>query len=164
MRGLVPERKGSTGLDHPPQVHHADLVGDVPDDREVVRDEQQSEPEVARQAAEQVRELRLRRGIEGGERLVEHDHGRVGRERLAQSRRAGAGRLRTRAESGRPRSATGRPRSSTSRTRGSRASRSAEAVGDLAADRAARIQRGVGILENHLQPHERGRAPAASAV
>ena len=37
--------------------------------------------ELAREVDEQVRELRLRRGVERRERLVEHDHRRVGRER-----------------------------------------------------------------------------------
>ena len=47
------------------------------DDREVVRDQQQPQIEVARELNEEVRQLRLRRGVERGERLVQDDHGRL---------------------------------------------------------------------------------------
>ena len=64
-----------------PEVHHRDDVGDVADDREVVRDQEQAEREPARQVDEEVRDLRLRRRVERGERLVEHEHGGICRER-----------------------------------------------------------------------------------
>ena len=68
-------------LDHHAEVHHGDHVGDVPHDREVVRDEQQAQREPAREIDEQVRELRLRGRVERRERLVEDEHRRVGGER-----------------------------------------------------------------------------------
>ena len=68
-------------LDHPSEVHHRHVVGDVADDREVVRDQEQPDVELAREALEEVRELRLRRRVERRERLVEDDHRRIGGER-----------------------------------------------------------------------------------
>ena len=75
---LLPEPAGRPGLDHAAEVHDRDGVGDVADDRQVVRDEEQPQAELAREADEQVRELRLGGGVERRERLVEHEHGRVG--------------------------------------------------------------------------------------
>jgi hypothetical protein len=49
----------------------------VAHDREVVRDQQQAEREPAREVDEQVRHLGLRGRIEGCERLIEDEHGRI---------------------------------------------------------------------------------------
>ena len=68
-------------LDDLAEVHHGDAVGDVADDREVVRDEDVRQPEVALQRLEQVHDLRLDRDVERGHRLVEDDQLRVERER-----------------------------------------------------------------------------------
>ena len=76
-----PERPGRRGLDDLAEVHDRDGVGDVADDREVVRDEQQAELELAREPGQEVRDLRLRGGIERGQGLVEDDHRRDRRER-----------------------------------------------------------------------------------
>ena len=51
------------------------------DDREVVRDQQQAEREAPREVDEQVRHLGLRRRVERREGLIEHEHGRIGRQR-----------------------------------------------------------------------------------
>ena len=63
------------------EVHHHHPVGDVPDDVQVVRDEDVGEPEVALQVLEQVEDLRLHRHVEGGDRLVADDQLRVDGER-----------------------------------------------------------------------------------
>ncbi len=64
-------------LDDASQVHHADAVGDVVNDGEVVRDEQIGEAELALQAAHQVQHLRLHRHVERGGRLVADEKRRL---------------------------------------------------------------------------------------
>ena len=63
------------------EVHDRDPVGDVPDDCEVVRDEEVREAELALQLLEQVDDLRLDRDVERRHRLVADDEVRVERER-----------------------------------------------------------------------------------
>ena len=60
-------------LDRPAKIHHDHLVGDVPDHREVVRDEEIGEPELLLQLQKEVQDLRLDRDVERRDRLVEHD-------------------------------------------------------------------------------------------
>ena len=113
--------------------------------------------ELAGEPDEQVRDLRLRRGVERRERLVEHDHGRVGGERPRDrdalplpAARTGAGSA-SAAPAGRPTSSSSSAdaAASAARRRGSRS----EAVGELGADLPPRVQRRVRVLEDHLQPH-----------
>jgi hypothetical protein len=52
----------------------------VADDREVVRDEEEAEVELARQADEEVRDLGLRGRVQRGQRLVEDDDRGIRRE------------------------------------------------------------------------------------
>ena len=120
---------------------------------------------VAREPHEQVRDLRLRRGVERRERLVEHDHRRVGGERAgdrdalalpaAELVRVAAVRGGRQADLLEQRCRT-RSRAPALVDAGER-----EAVGDLRADRAARVQRRVRVLEDHLQP-ARSREPGAA--
>ena len=63
------------------EVHDQHAVGDVPDDVEVVRDEDVGEAEVALEVLEQVEDLRLHRHVERRDRLVADDQLRVDRER-----------------------------------------------------------------------------------
>src|SRR6478672_9021961 len=49
MRRVLPERQGRRRLDHSAEVHHRDLVRDVPNDREIVGDQQQPDLELARE-------------------------------------------------------------------------------------------------------------------
>ena len=81
MHGGRPQAPRRRGLDHQPEVHDRDRVGDVADDREVVRDEQETDAQVAGEALQEVRHLCLRGRVERRERLVEDDHGRFGGER-----------------------------------------------------------------------------------
>ena len=68
-------------LDDLAEVHHGDAVGDVAHDREIVRDEDVRQPEVALQRLEQVHDLRADRDVERRHRLVEDDQLRIERER-----------------------------------------------------------------------------------
>ena len=64
-------------LDDLAEVHHRHAVGDVPHDRQVVRDEDVREAEIALQRLEEVDHLRADRDVERGNRLVEDDQLRV---------------------------------------------------------------------------------------
>jgi hypothetical protein len=68
-------------LHDPTEVHDRNPVGDVPHDREVVRDEQIGELELLLQLLEQIDDLRLDGDVERGDRLVRDDEVRVERER-----------------------------------------------------------------------------------
>ena len=60
-----------------PRVHHGHAVRDPLDDREVVAHVDERRPVLAAQRVDEVEHLRLRRHVEAGRRLVEHDDGRV---------------------------------------------------------------------------------------
>ena len=64
-------------LHHLAQVHHRDPVAGVPDDREVVGDEQVGQPEAVLEVAEQIEDLRPDRDVERGDRLIEDQERRV---------------------------------------------------------------------------------------
>ena len=68
-------------LDDLAEIHDRDAVGDVANDREVVRDEDVRQPEVALQRLEQVDDLRADRDVERRDRLVENDQLRTERQR-----------------------------------------------------------------------------------
>ncbi len=79
--GLAKSSRVGRDLDDAAEVHHADAVGDVVHDREVVRDEEVREPELALQVAHQVQHLRLHRHVERGRRLVADQERGLGRQR-----------------------------------------------------------------------------------
>ena len=85
-------------LDDAAEVHDADAVGDVVDDREVVRDEEVGEAQPPLQVAHQVQHLRLHRDVERRRRLV------ADQERAARSTARGRSRC---AAAGRPRTGAG---------------------------------------------------------
>mgnify|MGYP000902678350 CR=1 FL=1 len=60
-------------LDDPAQVHDRDAVRDLPDDRQVVRDEDVGDPELVLQVLEQVDDLRLNGDVERGDGFVAND-------------------------------------------------------------------------------------------
>ena len=72
-RGRTKMSVAVADLHDAPEVHHRDAVGDVPHHREVVRDEDVGQPEVALQVGEQVDDLRLDGDVERGDRLVADD-------------------------------------------------------------------------------------------
>ena len=57
-------------LDHLPEVHDGDPVTHVADYRKVMGDEDQGQPHLALETAQQVEHLRLDRHVEGRHRLV----------------------------------------------------------------------------------------------
>jgi hypothetical protein len=69
---------GRAYLDDIAQVHHGDAVRDVPDDRQVVRDEDVGKAELLLQVLHQIDDLRLNRHVERTDRLVGDDDLRVG--------------------------------------------------------------------------------------
>ena len=68
-------------LDELAQVHHPDAIAEVPHHRQVVRDEEVGETEVALQVVEQVQHSRLHADVERTDRLIEHDDLGFDRER-----------------------------------------------------------------------------------
>ena len=76
---------GGAELDEAAEVHHADAVGDVADDGEVVGDEHQREVEAILEVDEQVDDLRLDRHVERRDRLVGEDDVRLDGQRPGQT-------------------------------------------------------------------------------
>jgi hypothetical protein len=72
------------GLDELAEVHHAQEVGDVADDGEVVRDDDVREVVKPLQLAHEVEHLRADGDVERGDRFVGHDQLRVERQRPGQ--------------------------------------------------------------------------------
>ena len=62
------------------EIHHGDAVTDVLDDGDVVRDEQIGEAELLLQIAQEVDDLRLHRDVERRHRLVADDEARIERQ------------------------------------------------------------------------------------
>ncbi len=75
------ERALVRDLDDAPEVHHRDAVRDVLDHREVVRDEDVREAEALLQVLQQVHHLRLHRDVERRHRFVADDELRLDGER-----------------------------------------------------------------------------------
>ena len=73
VQRLVRHRRPRPQLDHPPEVHHGDAVGDVADHAEVVGDEHVGDAELVAQVRQQVHDPRLHRDVERRQRLVEDD-------------------------------------------------------------------------------------------
>ena len=141
MRRACEQRVGIGDLDDASEIHHGDAVGDVPHDREIVRDEQVGQFQLALQILQEIDDLRLDGDIESRYRLVADDETRLQREGAsdADALALPAGelmRIACVAERGR------RTRSSISRTRGAAGARSPIAMddvglGDRIADRHA---------------------------
>ena len=157
-------------LDEPPEIHHADAVGDVRDHREVVGDEEVGEAELALQVLHQVQDLRLHRDVERRGRLVADQEIRIARQARARSRCAGAGRRRIRAGTSRRRPARGppaaaaRPRASGSRVASLMQAVRADRLGDDVGHAPARVEAGVGVLEDHLEAPAHGASSARGAA
>ncbi len=78
---LVNSSSTGRGLHDPAEVHDRDPVGDVPDHRQVVRDEQVGQAELLLQVLQQVDDAGLDRHVQRRHRLVEDQHLRPQRER-----------------------------------------------------------------------------------
>ncbi len=64
---------GGAVLDDPSVLHHDHVVGDLPDDGQVVRDEQVADAQLGLEAREQLEHLGLDADVERGDGLVEDD-------------------------------------------------------------------------------------------
>ena len=149
------ELLASRQLDDLAEVHDRHAVAHVPHDRQVVGDEDQRQPEVALQVAQQVEDLRLDRHVERRDRLVGDDQLRLQRER---ARDADALALAAR-ELVRVAVVVLRVQADRVHQLLHRALALAlallqpvdrERLGDDRADRLARVQRRVRVLEDHL--------------
>ena len=81
MRGRVEHALGRRQLDEPAAVHHGDPIADLPDQAQVVRDEEVGQAEPLLQIEQQVDHLRLDRDVERRDGLVGDDERRLERER-----------------------------------------------------------------------------------
>ena len=155
MERVVVEVVGGRELHDLAEVHDRDPVGDVPDDGEVVRDEEVGEVEVALQLLHQVDDLRLDRDVERGDRLVADEEVGVERERAgeADALALAAGELVRVARRG-----VGREPDHLQQLAHllaellAAAPVHAQRLADHPPDRVARVQRGVRVLEDHLHP------------
>ena len=150
-------------LDDLAEVHHGDPVADVADHREVVRDEDVGEAELALQIGEQVDDLRLDRDVERRDRLVADDQLGAQREGAGDAdplslaarelRREAVVVLGVQADELHQLLHLAPPLLAV------RDAVDGERVADDRADAAARVQRAVGVLEDHL--HDAGGTAAA---
>ena len=73
VEGFFEQLFGIAQLHLTPQVHHQDLVGDMPYHRQIVGDEHISQALLLLQILKQIENLGLDRNIQGGHRLVADD-------------------------------------------------------------------------------------------
>jgi hypothetical protein len=71
MGSALKDFKGVSDLHEFSQIHDRDVIREVTDERQVVRDEQVCEPQVTLEFLEEVHDLGLDRDVEGGRRFVE---------------------------------------------------------------------------------------------
>ncbi len=144
-------------------------VGDVPHDRQVVRDEEQAHAQLASQTCQQVGHLRLSRCVERRERLVQDDHRWFG------GKGAGDGDALALAATVLVReSLRGGPRKphllqkivhTTATFASRREAEDVHRIGDLVSDAAARVERAERVLKNHLQARvDSGSGPPSQRV
>ena len=161
------------GLDDRAAIHDGDLVADMLDHAEVVGDEDRGDPEVALQVHEQIEDLRLNAHVERADRLVGDDQFRLAGKRRGDAdalalparkmRRQAAGQRRVESDAG-------KEVEHAAVAVGRRADAEAvERLAHAAADRPARIEAAVGVLEHRLhaaaEVGERAcRASAATSV
>ena len=156
-----------------PEIHHRDARADVLDHRQIVRDEQVGEAEFLLQVFQQVDDLRLDRDVERGDRLVADDQLRRHRQRPgdADALALAAGELVRVAPHVVGAEADGLEQFDDALLElapGLREPVDDQRLADDRADRHARIERGVGVLEDDLhvarQRPQLGRRLSASDV
>ncbi len=84
VRGRREQLVRGAELDDPPGVHHRDALGQRAHDRQVVADVERGDAVRSGQLAHGAEHVRLRRHVEAGRRLVEHDQARPAGERHGQ--------------------------------------------------------------------------------
>ena len=156
-------------FDDAPSVHHGHAMRDLPDDGQVVRDEEVVEPAVALKLEEQVEDLRLHRDVERRDRLVADQERGSTRQRAGDADALPLPAARTRAGSGSriagssPTSSSSAPTRAVISWRGtmrwiSRPSATAAPIVSRGIERAVRV------LEDDLHPpsHRAKRLPVQS--
>ena len=150
-------------LDDPPQVHHRNLVRQILDHGDVVRDEQVGQAEIALQLFQQIEDLRLHRNVERAGGLVADDQLRLHRQRArdgnALALPAGEFVRIAMARCARQSDLVQQPQHALCVLRAGRIERPHAFLQDIRYPHA-RVQRGIRILENHLEI----RTPAAQRV
>src|SRR5882757_2386203 len=154
MPGIAEDALRRSDLDDAAQIHHRDTVGDVLDDLQVVADEEIGQVQPALQIEQEIEDLAAHRDIERGGRFVEDDDVRRDRDGAGDADAlalAAAQLVRVALEMddaeahhldqlAHPR----RPR------RARQVEMQAQRLVEHLANAHARIERGVGILEHHL--------------
>ena len=158
------QRCGSRNLDDPAEIHDAHAVRDMAHGRQVVADEQIGQPEFVLQVPHQVQDLRLDRNIERRGRLVANQEFRIAG-KGAGNRNAlalAAGKLVRILLAVRRRKAHLRQQAADPLAQFRPSIRQPECPERLRNDVVhppARVEAGIGVLEDHLHP-----APAAGAL
>jgi hypothetical protein len=138
----------------------------VPDDREVVRDQQQAEREASREVDEEIRDLRLRGRVERREWLVEDKDGWIGGERPGNCdplSLAAAELVRVTGGSGRRKADQIEQLVDACAAISLRCDvEDVKRIGKLRADPSPRVQRRVRVLEDHLEADQSARPGAPS--
>ena len=156
---------GGGDLHQAAEVHHADAVGDVLHHQEVVGDEEVGEAALVLQAAQEVDDLALDRDVERADRLVADDHLGLDGERAGDgdALALAAGELvRVAVRVGGVEADGAHQGADALLAFGARAHAvDLGALGDDLAHGHARVERGIGVLEDHLHPAGEGAAGAA---
>ena len=139
-----------------PEVHHRDPVADVLDDAHVVGDEHIGQPELALERLQQVQDLRLDRHVERGHRLVADDEVGLQDERPRDADplplpAAELVRVATRVVRLQP-DHVHHPRDLRPPFARRADAVDAQTLADAVADRRARVEAGVRVLEDDLHP------------
>jgi hypothetical protein len=152
MRRILADRLGRALFHDDPQVHDRDLVRHLPDHRQVMGDEQVGHIPFALQVAQQIEDAGLDAHVQCGNRLVEDQDLRLERQGPgdADALPLSAGELGREPDGGVRVEAHGRQQL-TDPARPSRDLVHGQRLTDDLPDRQPRIERGVRILEDHLQ-------------
>jgi hypothetical protein len=152
VRRMLADRLGRPRFDDDPEVHDRDLVGDLPDHRQVMRDEQVGHVPLPLQIAQQVEDAGLDAHVQRGDRLVQDQDPRPQRQRPgdADALPLPAGELAGEPDGCVRVKAHGRQQL-TDPVWPARDLVYAQRLTDDFSDREPWIERGVGILEHHLQ-------------
>ena len=78
VAGVLEKILGGALFDDPSSKHHRYIFCHVPDDTQIVADEEVCQLMAFPQIQHQVQHLRLNRNIKSGNRFIRHNHGRTG--------------------------------------------------------------------------------------
>ena len=169
MARIAEELVGRRRLHDLAEVHYGDAIGDVFHNREIVADEDVGQPEALLQRAHQVDDLRLDRHVERGDRLVGHDQLGLDRERAGdrQALALAAGefvRIAARMVGPQPDQLEQLADAGAPRRLVAGKSVKHQRLAQHGAHGHARIERGVGVLEDHLHALAARRASPRRSV